>query len=98
MATFAGSCSAEEFAAGGVEPLPASTASKASAGRTVHAAVALAEAVEAGSGSTPPAAASVGDAEPANVAIPVPPPIVAPRAFVLLGLALFHVAVTVVLA
>ena len=73
MATFAGSASPTEAAAGGVEPLPASTASaRATAACTVRPAEAL-EAVEAGSGSTPPAANSSAEQEPANVAIPDSP-------------------------
>ena len=59
---------------------------------TVYAAVPLAKVVEAGSDSTPPAANPFAVAGPANAAIPVLPPTVAPRAFVLLFLRFFQFA------
>lgn len=89
MATFAGAISSQGPAAGtgSAEFRPSSTAS---AGRTVHAAVPLAGAVEAGRDPKPQATNPCAEAEPANVANPVPPPIVAPRAFVLLFLCVFR--------
>lgn len=71
MTTFAGSASAQGFAACGFESRPASTAS---ARGTAACTVRPAEAVEEGRNSAPPAADPCEEVAPVNVAIPTLPP------------------------